>query len=266
MDGGIKDSTTSGDATDLDVVVDTTPTDGACGGATYEAKQAPASLIFVLDASDSMNTGGKWSSAALAIVSAIDSDSFDTMSLGLLASPSSQVTGPSCVLGFPVACGSPALPQIAIKPAGKDKSSASTGVRKQIYDWLAANAPKSGYDGTPLHDALKTSYNYLRLSAAKTKLIAVVIYGRVPELRLAVDPWWLHGHQRVPGLGVPRLVDQADQGRARRQGVARADLRGRRARERHGRRGQEHAAAVHLLAGSVFVREGWVSRDGRPGL
>ncbi len=181
VDGGSKDSTTSPDVSDLDVVVDTTPTDGACGGATYEAKQAPASLIFVLDASDSMNTGGKWSSAALAIVSAIDSDSFDTMSLGLLASPNSQVTGPSCVLGFPVACGSPALPQIAIKPAGKDKSSASTGVRKQIYDWLAANAPKSGYDGTPLYDALKTSYNYLRLSAAKTKLIAVVITDGSPS-------------------------------------------------------------------------------------
>ncbi len=85
------------------------------------------------------------------------------------------------MLGFPVACGSPALPQIAIKPAGKDKSSASTGVRKQIYDWLAANAPKSGYDGTPLHDALKTSYNYLRLSAAKTKLIAVVITDGSPS-------------------------------------------------------------------------------------
>jgi len=158
-----------------DVSIDTTPTDGACAAVTHTATQAPASIMFVLDASDSMATGGKWSSAALAIVTAIDQDSFDSMSLGLLASPNAQVAGPSCVFGIPVACGSPALPQIAIKPAGKEKSSATTGVRSQIYGWLSANSPKTGYDGTPLYEALKTSYSYLKLSAAKSKLIAVVI-------------------------------------------------------------------------------------------
>lgn len=158
-----------------DVSLDTEPTDGACAASTYTASQLPASIMFVLDASDSMLTGGKWSSAALAIVSAIDQDSFDSMSIGLLASPNAQVAGPSCVFGIPVACGSPALPQIAVKPAGKDKSSASTGVRSEIYKWLSSNSPKSGYDGTPLYEALKTSYSFLRLSAAKNKLITVVI-------------------------------------------------------------------------------------------
>ncbi len=165
----------------LDVALDDAPVDGACAASTFEGKQDPASIMFVLDASDSMATGGKWSSAALAIVSAIDGDAFDTMSIGLLASPSSLVTGPACVFGFPVACGGPAVPQIAIQPAGKEKSSASTGVRKQIYDWLGANAPKAGLDGTPLYDALKTSYDYLRLSAAKAKRIAVVITDGSPS-------------------------------------------------------------------------------------
>jgi hypothetical protein len=158
-----------------DVALDTAPTDGACAGETHIAEQAPASLVFVLDGSESMNSGGKWSSAALAIISAIDQDSFDTMSLGLLVSPNGTVTGPSCVFGFPVACGSPALPQIPIKPAGKDKSTASTGVRSEMYKWLSSNSPKAGYDGTPLWEALKTSYNFLKLSAAKSKLITVVI-------------------------------------------------------------------------------------------
>lgn len=171
-----RDSSIASDSSEeLDVSLDTPPTDGACAAVTHTATQAPASIMFVLDASDSMNSGGKWSAAALAIVTAIDQDAFDSMSLGLLASPNGTVAGPSCVFGIPVACGSPALPQIAIKPAGKDKSSATTGVRSQIYGWLSSNTPKAGYDGTPLYEALKTSYNYLRLSTAKDKLIAVVI-------------------------------------------------------------------------------------------
>ncbi|MBI2394459.1 MAG: hypothetical protein HYV09_33120 [Deltaproteobacteria bacterium] len=173
-DGSVGDG--ASDASGLsDVVLDDAPAADACAAASYVAQQLPASIMFVLDASDSMLGGGKWSSAALAIVTAIDQDAFDSMSLGLLASPNAQVTGPSCVYGFPVACGSPALPQIAVKPAGKEKSSASTGVRSEIYKWLSSNSPKSGYDGTPLYEALKTSYAYLRLSAAKNKLIAVVI-------------------------------------------------------------------------------------------
>jgi hypothetical protein len=172
----LKDSSAPDEGLGSDIGLDdVTMTDAACASSTFVAEQAPASLIFVLDGSESMNDSGKWSAAALAIVSAVDQDSFDTMSLGLLVSPNGMVTGPSCVFGIPVACGSPALPQIAIKPAGKDKSSGTTGVRKQMYDWLASNSPKAGYDGTPLYEALKTSYSYLRLSSAKSKLLAVVI-------------------------------------------------------------------------------------------
>jgi len=177
--GGDKNASSPKDASVIDDSglgdVSTSPTDDACAAASFVATQLPASIMFVLDASDSMLSGGKWSSAAVAIVTAIDQASFDSMSLGLLASPNAKVTGPSCVFTLPVACGSPALPQIAVKPAGKEKSSGSTGVRSEIYKWLSSNSPQSGYDGTPLYEALKTSYNFLRLSAAKSKLIAVVI-------------------------------------------------------------------------------------------
>ena len=174
-DGSLVEDSASSESGFADITLDNAPTDGACAAVTHVAEQAPASLMFVLDGSESMNASGKWSSAALAIISAIDQDSFDTMSLGLLVSPNATVTGPSCVLGFPVACGSPALPQIALKPAGKDKSSGSIGVRSEMYKWLSANSPKAGYDGTPLYEALRTSYNFLKLSAAKSRLIAVVI-------------------------------------------------------------------------------------------
>ena len=110
-DGSVVDA-----AEDLAVSLDTTPTDGACAAVTHTATQAPASIMFVLDASDSMANGGKWSAAALAIVTAIDQDAFDSMSLGLLASPNGTVTGPACVAGFPVACGSPALPAPRQRP------------------------------------------------------------------------------------------------------------------------------------------------------
>lgn len=175
------DGVPSSDSGFEDVTLPDSTFDGACGSSTYTATQAPASIVFVLDASESMNDGGKWSSAALAIVSAIDQDAFDSMSIGLLAFPNAMVTGPSCVFGVPVACGSPALPQIPIKAAGKDKSSASTGVRHDIYAWLSSNAPKSGYDGTPTYQALKTSYDFLRLSSAKNKLIAVLITDGSPS-------------------------------------------------------------------------------------
>ena len=156
--------------------------DGACATASYVAKQAPASMLIVLDRSNTMNQGGKWSSAALAIVSAIDQDGFDTMSLGLMASPSSSVSAPACIgLPIAVACGSPALPQVAVKPAGKDKSSATTGVRHEIYQWLSGNNPDpdaSSGSGTPLYEALVTAYKSVRLSSGVTKrLVAFVVNG-----------------------------------------------------------------------------------------
>jgi len=176
LDGGTDstiDSNTDGPT--LDDVTPDGPGDGGCASGNYVAKQAPASLLFVLDSSESMNDGSKWSSAALAIVSAIDQPTFDTMSVGLLATPNGTVTGPSCVLGFPVGCGNPGLPQVAIKPAGTDKSTAATGVRSEIYKWLSSNSPKAGYDGTPLYSGIQSAIGAIRLSAASAKRILVVI-------------------------------------------------------------------------------------------
>lgn len=163
------------DSSTLDLGTDTDPGDGGCASKAYVAAQAPASVLVVLDRSQSMGAGGKWSSAGLAIVSAIDQDTFDTMSVGLLASPSANVEGPACLFKFPVACGNPALPQVAVKPAGKDKSTGSVGPRAEIYKWLSANAPFGSLDATPLYEAIKSGYASLKLSAAKAKRILVVI-------------------------------------------------------------------------------------------
>ena len=82
-----------------------------CVTATYQAEQTPLALMVVLDKSDSMAVGGKWISAAQAIVQALDQDVFDTVSVGLYASPTMTVTGPACVLYLPVGCGGPPFPQ-----------------------------------------------------------------------------------------------------------------------------------------------------------
>ena len=121
-----------------DVSLDQALGDGGCATAISVAKQAPASALILLDRSSSMSEAGKWSAAGLAIVSAIDSDTFDTMSLGLLASPSTNTPAPKCLVDASfglitqVACGNPALPQVAVKPAGKDKSAAASGVQRAI--------------------------------------------------------------------------------------------------------------------------------------
>lgn len=164
-----------------DVALDMTIGDGGCATSVTIAKQAPASALILLDRSSSMSEGGKWSAAGTAIVGAIDSDTFDTMSLGLLASPSTNTAAPKCLVDksfgliTKVACGNPALPQVAVKPAGKDKSTASAGVRSEIYKWLAGNSPFGDYDATPLYEALKASYAAVRLSPAKTKRLVIAI-------------------------------------------------------------------------------------------
>lgn len=184
--GSLKDSS-AGDASLLpesgleDVAFDTTTGDGGCASSVSVAKQAPASALILLDRSSSMSEAGKWSAAGIAIASAIDDDAFDTMSLGLLASPSTNTPAPKCLrdasLGLvtAVACGNPALPQVAVKPAGKEKSAGSSGVRSEIYKWLAGNSPFGMYDATPMYEAIKASYAAVRLSAAKSKRLVIVI-------------------------------------------------------------------------------------------
>jgi len=72
------------------------------------------------------------------------------------------VTGPSCVFGVPVACGVPLALQVPVEAAGTAKSSAATGPRRAIRNWLTANSPASGGGDTlPLYDLVT-----LALSAA----------------------------------------------------------------------------------------------------
>src|SRR4051812_42192823 len=62
-----------------------------CGASTYQAKALPAAMMFVLDKSGTMAQSGKYASAQAAIAQAIDVDAFDSMHLGLLGYPTSNV-------------------------------------------------------------------------------------------------------------------------------------------------------------------------------
>ena len=165
--------------------------DGACATASYEAKQQPASLLFVLDRSNTMNNGGKWDAAVLGIYSVIDLDSFDHMTLGLMASPATTVTGPSCLFGLPVMCGNSALPQVAMSDSGTDKTSAATGVRHNIYNWLTTNSPDPDAgdgSGTPLYDALDKAYKFIRLAGTGKLLVTFVVNGAASCTSLSTRP------------------------------------------------------------------------------
>jgi hypothetical protein len=158
-----------------------------CATFTAEANQEPAALLIVLDKSASMTTQQKWGTAQLAVVSAIDSDSFDSLSLGLVAFPSSNTSIPDCLcdyLGGPgvceafvpnVSCGTSVLPQVAMAEAGTLKSNEPGGVRASIYNYLATNAPLSNSDdGSPIYDAMVGGYMALK-SYETTKRIMVVV-------------------------------------------------------------------------------------------
>ena len=64
---------------------------GGCATASYAAHQDPAALLVLLDRSASMADANKYVFAAQAIVQALDQDVFDTMYLGLYATPSGTV-------------------------------------------------------------------------------------------------------------------------------------------------------------------------------
>jgi len=167
----------------------------ACARFTESAEQAPAAMIIALDMSASMS-GAKWSAAQLAIVSAIDKDAFDSMSLGLVTFPSSYANPPQCLcdqIGVPdlvqcasfwptftgtpgVSCGVSALPQVAIAPAGTEKSSGSSGVRSNVYQYLAGNTPIStADDGSPIYEAMLAGYNALGATTGVNRRILVVV-------------------------------------------------------------------------------------------
>jgi hypothetical protein len=163
--------------------------DAACAKFSAEAQQAPAAMLIVLDASASMTKQSKWGTAQLSVVGAIDKDVFDTMSLGLTVFPSSLVDPPTClcqgldpatckaIIGG-VSCGFSFLPQVPIAAAGKDKSNAPTGVRRQIYDWLANHQPLSNQDdGSPIYDALKAGYETLKAQPIDRRILLLITDG-----------------------------------------------------------------------------------------
>lgn len=150
--------------------------DASCGRFTEEAQQIPAAMLIVLDRSRSMTTSNKWPTAQQAIVQAIDNDAFDDLSLGLLAYPSSLVTGPACLFNLQVACGVSALPQVPIGPTEKNKSNSGTGSRAAIYQWLVNNNPDNGAaDASPGYEALRVGITSLRQLAINGKRILIYI-------------------------------------------------------------------------------------------
>lgn len=167
--------------------------DAACANFTKEAKQAPAAMLFVLDASASMTQAQKWGTAQLATVSAIDKDVFDTMSLGLVRFPANFVDPPQCLctyietmVGVPcdfvlpngVACGVSFLPQIPITPAGTEKSNAPMGVRHDIYQHLSTTSPvNDDSDASPIYDALAAGYNALKAYPIDKRLLVLITDG-----------------------------------------------------------------------------------------
>ncbi len=146
-----------------------------CAAFTKEAAQSPAAMLVVLDASASMLTASKWTTAQLAIVSAIDKDVFDSMSLALLRFPTGTVTGPACVFNFQVTCGYTALPQVPLALAGPNKSNAGMGVRSQIYNALQNGPVSSQDDGSPVYDSLAGGYLGLKAFGGVDKRILVLI-------------------------------------------------------------------------------------------
>lgn len=169
--------------------------DAACAKFTAEAKQAPAAMLVVLDKSASMTVSNKWGTAQLSVVSAIDRDVFDTMSLGLTTFPHSFVDPPQCLcdylcggpgvcdiqtcklfLGDGVSCGVSLLPQVPLAFAGPEKSNASSGVRHDIYQYLVGNSPLSNSDdGSPIYDALDGAYQAIKLFQGVDKRIVVLV-------------------------------------------------------------------------------------------
>jgi hypothetical protein len=163
-----------------------------CAKFTDEASQQPAAMLIVLDKSASMTVQQKWGTAQLAVVQAIDNDAFDSMSLGLVTFPASFTPPPQClcdyccggdpglcglVLPMGVSCGVSALPQVAMAPAGTEKSNQG-GVRKAIYDYLVANSPLSnGDDGSPIYDAVNLGYQALRAYDIDKRVLVLVTDG-----------------------------------------------------------------------------------------
>lgn len=165
-----------------------------CAKFSAEATQAPAAILFAVDMSASMKKSQKWSTAQTSIVAAMDKDVFDFMTLGLVTFPTDFTDPPQCVcdyvegqlgpgtcgLAVPngVSCGFSGLPQVAMAPAGKDKSNAGTGVRSQIYNYLVGHSPLSNDDdGSPVYDAMVSGYNALKGQPLDRRVLVLITDG-----------------------------------------------------------------------------------------
>ena len=165
-----------------------------CVKFTNEATQAPAAILFAVDMSASMNKSNKWGTAQSSIVSAMDKDVFDFMSLGLVTFPTTFSDPPQCVCDYVesqlgpgtcsiaipngVSCGYSGLPQVAIAPAGKDKYNASGGVRHDIYQYLVNHSPQSNDDdGSPVYDAMVSGYTALKGQAIDRRVLVLITDG-----------------------------------------------------------------------------------------
>jgi len=150
--------------------------EAGCATSISEAKGAPAALLIALDRSSSMAQNSKFAMASMAIVQAVDQDVFDTMSLGLYSAPNQSVSGPSCIFGLQVSCGAPEFPQIPITPAGTEKSTANSGVRREIKDFLTFIGTDSGMgDASPMWVALHQSIAALQAWPDVGKRLLLVV-------------------------------------------------------------------------------------------
>lgn len=132
------------------------------------AAQTDGVLMVLVDRSASMADSGKWATARSAIVEALDDDALDQTSLGLIAGPTGTVPGPACLIfPIPLPCAVSSLPQVAIAPAGTQKSTAPTGVRRAISDWLVGTnpVPAASGDGFPLYATTVSAIAALQAAA-----------------------------------------------------------------------------------------------------
>lgn len=176
---------------------------GDCAKFNAEATAAPAAIVFILDGSASMNKFNKWGTAQLAVIDAIDKDAFDSTSLGLLTFPGGFVNPPPCIcssigldqatcnflLAPGVSCGVPFLAQIAVQPAGTNKSNATSGVRHDMYQYLVFAKPLSNSDdGSPIYDALVAGYNSLKLANIEKRIAVLITDGGFSCTSVASPP------------------------------------------------------------------------------
>ncbi|MBM4376195.1 MAG: hypothetical protein FJ095_14020 [Deltaproteobacteria bacterium] len=177
-----------------------------CAKFSATADLAPAAMLVVLDRSASMSQLNKWGAAQLALVQAIDKDVFDTMSLGMSTFPSGYTGAPDCLcpgwgptcfglLPKGVACGFPTLPQVAIAPAGANKSNGPSGVRNAIYQFLTANTPEVAdpSDASPIYDSLAGAYLALRSTPIEKRIAVLITDGGFSCTSLSGRPGYSDG-------------------------------------------------------------------------